>query len=83
MSKVYGGVLCKDWADGRTDEVIEVVRFADPDIADAWVQKHAEKRRCPSSKHLGHVILFPMGGSGSSRFDVMPLVVDGLSGGFG
>ena len=38
---------------------------------------------CPSSKHLGHVILFPMGGSGSSRFDVMPLVVDGLSGGFG
>ena len=24
---------------------------------------------CPSSKHLGHVILFPMGGSGSSRFD--------------
>jgi len=39
--------------------------------------------RCPSSKHLGHVILFPMGGSGSSRFDVMPLVVDGSSGVFG
>ena len=38
---------------------------------------------CPSSKHLGHVILFPMGGSGSSRFDVMPLVVDGSSGVFG
>jgi hypothetical protein len=46
MSKVYGGVLCKDWGDSRTDEVIEVVRFADPDIADAWVKKHAEKRRC-------------------------------------
>ena len=46
MSKVYGGVLCKDWGDSRTDEVIEVVRFSDPDIADAWVQKRAEKRRC-------------------------------------
>ena len=46
MSKVYGGVLCKDWGDSRTDEVIEVVRFSDPDIADAWVQKHAEKRHC-------------------------------------
>lgn len=38
---------------------------------------------CPSSKHLGHVILFPKGGSGSSRFDVMPLGVDGSSGAFG
>ncbi len=38
---------------------------------------------CPSSKHLGHLILFPMGGSGSSMIDVMPLVVDGSSVGFG
>jgi len=38
---------------------------------------------CPSSNDLGHVILFSMGGSGSSRFDFMPLVVDGSSGGFG
>ena len=41
------------------------------------------KRDCPSSNDLGHMILFSMGGSGSSRFDVMPLVVDGSSGGFG
>ena len=38
---------------------------------------------CPSSKHLGHLSLFLNGGSGSSRFDVKPLVVDGSSGGFG
>jgi hypothetical protein len=50
------------------------------------MEKEEEQRfelYCPSSKHLGHVILFPMGGSGSSRFDVMPLVVDGSSGVFG
>ena len=40
-------------------------------------------RTCPWSNDLGHVILFSMGVSGSSRFDVMPLVVDGSSGGFG
>ena len=38
---------------------------------------------CPSSKHLGHMILFHMGGPGSSRFDVKPLVVDGSSGALG
>ena len=40
-------------------------------------------KNCPSSKHLGHQSLFLNGGSGSSRFDVKPLVVDGSSGGFG
>ena len=38
---------------------------------------------CPSSNDLGHVILFPIGGSGSSRFDVKPLGVDGSSGALG
>ena len=38
---------------------------------------------CPSSKHLGLLSLFSNGGSGSSWFDVMPLGVDGSSGGFG
>ena len=42
-----------------------------------------KKKTCPSSKHLGHLSLFLNGGSGSSRFDVKPLVVDGSSGGFG
>ena len=46
-------------------------------------RKFHSMRWCPSSYDLGHVILFPMGGSGSSRFDVMPLFVDGSSGGFG
>jgi PAS domain-containing protein len=38
---------------------------------------------CPSSKHSGLLSLFFTGGSGSSWFDVNPLVVDGSSGGFG
>ena len=38
---------------------------------------------CPSSRHLGHMILFHMGGPGSSRFDVKPLGVDGSSGALG
>ena len=38
---------------------------------------------CPSSKSLGRMSLFRNGGSGSSRFDVKPLGVDGSSGGFG
>ncbi len=51
-----------------------------------FAQKLPAQRRvtdCPSSKHLGHLSLFLNGGSGSSRFDVKPLVVDGSSGGFG
>ena len=35
---------------------------------------------CPSSKHLGRLSLFRNEGSGSSRFDVKPLGVDGSSG---
>ena len=37
---------------------------------------------CPSSKHSGLLSLFFTGGSGSSWFDVKPLVVDGSSGVF-
>ena len=37
---------------------------------------------CPSSKHSGLLSLFLNGGSGSSWFDVKPLVVDGSSGVF-
>ena len=42
-----------------------------------------DARVCPSSKSLGRMSLFRNGGSGSSRFDVKPLGVDGSSGGFG
>jgi hypothetical protein len=35
---------------------------------------------CPPSKHLGLLSLFYKEGSGSSRFDVKPLGVDGSSG---
>ncbi|MDP6709676.1 MAG: enoyl-CoA hydratase-related protein, partial [Alphaproteobacteria bacterium] len=37
-------------------------------------------QECPSSKHSGLLSLFFTGGSGSSWFDVKPLVVDGSSG---
>ena len=40
-------------------------------------------RRCPSSKHLGQVLVFSNGGSGSSKFAVKPPDVDVSSGGFG
>ena len=38
---------------------------------------------CPSSKHLGQVLVFSNGGSGSSKFAVKPPDVDVSSGGFG
>jgi hypothetical protein len=62
---------------------IQVFFTGSADGDDPLVSDVSTPGTCPSSKHLGHVILFPMGGSGSSRFDVMPLVVDGSSGVFG
>ncbi len=41
-----------------------------------------DEGNCPSSKHSGLLSLFFTGGSGSSWFDVKPLVVDGSSGVF-
>ena len=41
------------------------------------------EEECPSSKHSGLLSLFLNGGSGSSWFDVKPLVVDGSSDGSG
>ena len=43
---------------------------------------HGVQFKCPSSKHSGLLSLFFTGGSGSSWFDVKPLVVDGSSGVF-
>jgi|GEM_PF-6034444 len=45
--------------------------------------RRQELAGCPSSKHLGRLSLYSNGGSGSSRFDVKPLGVDGSSGGSG
>ena len=44
--------------------------------------EHTKMVQCPSSKHSGLLSLFFTGGSGSSWFDVKPLVVDGSSGVF-
>ena len=49
--------------------------------ADVYNQVH-KRLDCPSSKHSGLLSLFLNGGSGSSWFDVKPLVVDGSSGVF-
>ena len=49
------------------------------DYAGRHLSPHLVLYICPSSKHLGRMSLFRNKGSGSSRFDVKPLGVDGSS----
>ena len=64
-------------------DVAGYTRMMESDEAATLEAWWSARRECPSSKHSGLLSLFFTGGSGSSWFDVKPLVVDGSSGGFG